>query len=101
MIHFKETIVNVPAEFRPTELHRYPQTNVPPFEEWLYLNLIPEEIEGDRMYLPIMFTGYLKNHSYGKDELAIQRLQNYINTLDRKKKYFVVVQYDDGTLVNF
>lgn len=97
----KQTIVPVPADFRPMELHRYPQTNVPPFEEWLSLNLKPEEIDGDRMYLPILFTGYLKNHGYGKDEQAIQRLQNYINILDRKKKYFVVHQYDDGTLVNF
>lgn len=96
----KQTIVPVPAEFRPTELHRYPSDNENPFEEWLFKNLLPEEIEGDRMYLPIMFTGYLKNNGYGQDKRAIQRLQNYINTLDSNKKYFICHQYDDGPLID-
>lgn len=96
-----EKIVSVPKEFRPREEHRYPEDNNPPFEEWLEMNLSSSEIPHNRHYLPILWTGYLKNHNYGKDERAIKKLQEYVDSLDRTKKYFTVVQYDDGPLVDF
>ncbi len=47
----------------------------------------------DREYLEIGWTNYYVNNGYGKN---CQELQNYLNSLDRSKKYYTIVQYDDG-----
>lgn len=90
-------IVNVPEVFRPKHPFPYPPDNTIEFERWFYLNTKNDEIKG-RVYLPIFWTAYYVKNKYGKDKFAAQRLQIYLNKLDRSKKYFTIVQYDDGIL---
>lgn len=90
-------IVNVPEVFKPKHPFPYPPDNTVEFERWFYLHTKSDEI-GDRVYLPIFWTAYYVKFKYGKDKFAAQRLQIFLNKLDRKKKYFTIVQYDDGIL---
>jgi FkbM family methyltransferase len=85
----------LPAEFRPRIKFPYPDDNHTIFEEWFFQQAIPKT---ERVYLPVFWTSYYVNHSYGKDKVAIKRLQDYINSLDRSKKYYTICQYDDGVL---
>ncbi len=53
------------------------------------------------IYCPIKWTAYHIQGDYGKDEKALRSLQSYVKSLPRDKKFFTVVQYDDGLLVDF
>jgi len=74
----------------------YPPNNLIIFEEWFAANYI--KTDNERIYLPIMWTSYYVNHKYGKDMKALRNLQKFIDSLDRSKKYYTVLQYDDGIL---
>jgi len=87
----------VPLQFRPEHPFPYPTTNRTEFERWFYLNTTGAEIAG-RTYLPIFWTGYYVKFKYGKDKAALANLQQFLNKLDRSRKYFTIVQYDDGIL---
>lgn len=89
-------MIAVPDDFFVSEKHIYPHGNNPSFEEW-FMRQSPGIING-REYIAVLWTAYYKNHSYGKDKAAIERLQGWINQLPTDKKYFTVVQYDDGIL---
>lgn len=54
-------------------------------------------IQTDLVYLPIKWTAYHIQHGYGKET---KQLQNYVNGLPKNIKFFTVVQYDDGLLVD-
>lgn len=88
-------MINVPERFRPHINVIYPPSNDLIFEEWFYQQEIPET---EREYLPIFWTSYYVNNNYGNDKKALQDLQNYIDNLDKSKKYYTIVQYDDGIL---
>lgn len=87
----------------------YPSHNKLIFEEWLYSMALYEKeflkgtfyIDGLREYLPVFWTSYFVNNNYGNDLEAKQRLQDYIDSLDRSKKYWTCVQYDNGCVVDF
>lgn len=87
---------DVPAQFRPHIQLNYPEDNIKIFEEWFYEQPRPEDSR--RTYLPIFWTSYYVNHRYGKDPGAIALLQQWLDQLDRGKKYYTIVQYDDGIL---
>lgn len=89
------SIINVPEEFRPKIMHSYPPDNYEIFEEWYFRNT---KSTVGRCYLPIFWTGYYVNNQYGKDDQALSRLQNFINSLDPSLKYYTICQYDDGIL---
>lgn len=55
-------------------------------------------ITTDLIYCPIKWTAYHIQHDYGKERV---KLQQYVDSLQKNKKYFTVVQYDDGLLVDF
>lgn len=74
----------------------YPPNNKQVFEEWYFHNYTFNENE--RIYLPIFWTGYYVNHKYGKDMKALGNLQIFLDDLDRSKKYYTILQYDDGIL---
>lgn len=96
------TIQRVPQELQPKQHHRYPEDNAWEFERWLKDNLKPQELIGkDRTYLPILWTGYWCNNGYGTKDKAKRTLQRFIDSLPRSKKYWSVVQYDDGPMVDF
>jgi exostosin family protein len=93
-------MIQVPQEFRPHQLKNYPQDNENPFEEWFGQNYDPSRNKSDREYLPVYWTSYYCNKKHGRDLKALQRLQEFLDTIDRSKKYFTIVQYDDGILNN-
>lgn len=88
----------VPEEFRPHIRVDYPPNNRLIFEEWFYENFELPEDELARIYLPVFWTSYYVNNNYGQDKKALQRLQDFIDSLDKSVSYFTVVQYDDGIL---
>lgn len=91
--------MRVPKEFQPTIKVAYPDGNKPIFEEYFERQWSDlKQDSHDRIYLPVMWTSYYVNNKYGKDERAIKRLQHFLNGLDTSKKYFTVLQYDDGIL---
>ncbi len=57
-----------------------------------------QNIQTDLVYCPIKWTAYHIQHDYGKERV---KLQQYVNSLPKNQKYFTVVQYDDGLLVDF
>lgn len=75
----------------------HPPGNKPIFEEWFCRNFIATG-EEKREYLPVFWTSWYVNNNYGNDKKAIANLQEYLNMLDKSKKYFTVLQYDDGIL---
>jgi hypothetical protein len=89
-------MINVHPDFRPLIKDAYPDGNNPIFEEWFYEYGIHAQTE--RVYLPIFWTSYYVNHRYGKDVQAMNMLQRLIDGLDQRKKYYTVLQYDDGIL---
>lgn len=89
-------MIQTPDWVRPKINTVYPPHNLVEFERWFY-----ENYEGDvtdREYLPIFWTGYYVNNNYGNDAIAKYELQTYIDRLDRSKKYFTIIQYDDDIL---
>lgn len=98
MIILLKNIIDVPHEFTPKQLKPYPVDNETPFEEWFYKNYQPERNKSGRVYLPIQWTAFYCNNKHGRDRKAMNRLQLFINSLDRGKKYFSICQYDDGIL---
>lgn len=87
--------MRVPKEFQSKIKVAYPDGNKPIFEEWF--NGWYAEEKAPREYLPINWTSYYVNNSYGHNKKAIDRLQHFLNGLP-DKKYFTVLQYDDGIL---
>ena len=91
-------MINVPSEFQPHIRVDYPPNNHLIFEEWFERNIKGSEMFTERSYLPVFWTSYYVNHDYGNDRKAKQQLQDFINGLDKSKKYFTILQYDDGIL---
>jgi len=120
--------VTVPDEFRQSVKKPYPEDNDIIFEQffdifWRHFSIRSnavhkpiKEIEKDilfytgyiknldfvddssRVYLPVYWTSYYMNNGYGGNKPAMQRLQDFIKTLDPSVPYFTIVQYDDGIL---
>lgn len=95
----REGIVqNVPEEFMQEIRFHYPPDNHEIFERWYYHNY---NEPNERLYLPIQWTGTLVNHNFGNDAAIIERLQKYVDGLDRSKKYYTIHQFDLGCMVDF
>ena len=90
-------MINVPSEFTPTINTIYPFENIFIFEDWVTRQYIPQT---EREYLPIQWTAYHVNNSYGNDKQAIDKLQKYVDNLPRDKKYWTICQYDDGIIID-
>src|ERR1700753_1848842 len=95
-IHF-----GVPYKFRTRQAFPYPAHNHAIFEEWFLDNYTSEDVIEGRQYLPVFWNGYHVGHNYGNDKFAVADLQEYIDGLDRSKKYFVIHQFDLGPMVDF
>lgn len=92
-------MINVHEQFRPHIKVDYPPNNKIIFEEWFasrWSAIIQDGV--NRIYLPVFWTSYYVNNNYGKDQKALSELQTFINSLDKSKKYFTILQYDDGIL---
>jgi len=93
-----KNIVQVPNYLTPMQFGRYPADNAVTFERWYYNNWNKSD-ERDRLYLPIQWTALYCNNGYGNHTIK-HSIQKFIDELDRFKKYYTIVQYDDGILNN-
>ena len=90
----------VPDIFKQIQNIEYPEGNKIPFEKYFegyFSELFPATF---RTYLPIYWTSYYVNNGYGQNIEAMAKLQDFINSLPKDKKYFTIIQYDDGILNN-
>ena len=78
--------------------HTYPPNNHKIFEEFFYDYYFDNNIITEREYIPILWTNLYISRNYGNSNT--DDVQSYLNSLDRNKKYFTVLQYDDGILQN-
>lgn len=78
----------------------YPPNNTIIFEEW-FGETWPTLCNTDRELIEFYPTSFWVNHAYGNDPFAKAEAQEFIDSLDRSKKYFIICQYDDGCLVDF
>lgn len=88
----------IPDRFVIPDSQLYPEDNVVDFEYYFQTNYKEEENKSGRVYLPVLWTAFYKRHNYGNDKMAIADLQNFLSHIDKTKKYFTIVQYDDGIL---
>lgn len=91
-------MIYVPEKFQPKHPFRYPEDNFIEFERWYNENTLDEQI--DREYLSIYWTAYYCRHKFGQHKPAMAELQKFLDRLDRSKRYYTVVQYDNGILSN-
>lgn len=91
-------MVNVPQRFKPTIGFHYPPDNSVIFEKWYHDHF---STKTERLFLDISWTAFHVNHAFGNDAAAIADLQNYVDGLDRSKKYYTIHQFDLGCMVDF
>lgn len=89
-------MIRVPFTFQQRHPSPYPSDNTTIFEEWYFDHY--DEIESDREYLPVFWTGYYVRVDYGQDKAKMGLLQAWLDGLDRKKKYYTIIQYDNGII---
>ncbi len=83
-------------KFQPHIIPVYPPNNNLIFEEWFAENYAG--CNTDRELLPIFPTSFHVNNGYGEKK---HELQEFCDTLDESKKYFIICQYDDGCMVDW
>ena len=98
-------IVETPQKWMPKNSNTFPphQGGNPLIEERAFNYFCTQDIESDYIYIPIQWTTYHCNNSYGKDLEKISELQKWCNDLTStypNEKFFTVVQYDDGPLAS-
>lgn len=89
-------IEKVPSKYQPNYKSNYPSySDGKNMEEVFYqiLNSNKDEIETDIIYLPIFWTSFYITRNYGENILD---LYDYLDSLDKTKKYFTIVQYASG-----
>ena len=88
-------MIDVPAQFRPPTTWEYPRYNPMTFEEYFYNHYRPDHFETPgREYLPVLWSCFYYGRHFRNDGCA--DLQQYLDGLDRSKRYFAVVVYDGG-----
>jgi hypothetical protein len=81
-------------ELRPKQPFEYPKYNSIPFEEFFYNFYVNNNITTKMEYLPIFWTSFYLKRDWGNGDMS--DLQEYLNSLDKNKKYFTLLQFDDG-----
>ncbi len=91
-------IQEVPDEFLNTSIIPYPVHNKSHNVEKLFFDAFKKnkKYSSNLTYLPVQWTNYLVKNNYGEN---ISSLENYCNKLNNNNKYFTVVQYAGGPLV--
>ena len=101
------SILDVPQEWLPKNTFQYPphQGQNPLIEERAYSFFTDQNknFDTEYTYIPIQWTMYHCSNNWGNDTAKIAEMQSWMNNLAEHypdKKFFTVVQYDDGTLVS-
>jgi hypothetical protein len=89
-------MIKIDDNFRPRNILEYPPSNKQTFEEYFYDEYMNNNIKTDRIYIPVFWTNFYISKNYGNGDLS--KLQKSLDSLDRDKKYFTIVQYDDNIL---
>lgn len=90
----------VPEEFKPYYKSTYPEYSEGKNIEEIFYNFFMNEKDSiitEYIYLPIFWTSYYVMQNYGSN---ISPLLNYLNLLDKNKKYFTIVQYASGIYID-
>jgi len=92
-------IIDTPREFQPNYVSDYPPYSSGKNTEEILYGLLKENaatIETEYIYIPIFWTSIytMRNHNGSFDDLY-----NWLDTLDKSKKYFTIVQNDCGVFV--
>lgn len=91
-------MVEIPQNLFIRTNHTYPPNNNKIYEEYFYDFYVNNNIITEREYIPILWTNLYISRNYGNSNM--NDIQTFLNNLDRNKKYFTVLQYDDGILQN-
>jgi hypothetical protein len=89
-------IEQVPNIFQTHTNHEYPPFNKMIFEEYFMNWYKTNTVKTEYVYLPILWTNFYISRKYGT--VVMGDLQKFLDSLDRSKKYFTILQYDDGIL---
>jgi hypothetical protein len=95
----KMEIVDVPKKFQPAYTFKYPShTSGKNIEEVMYSYLCKEKdnIKTDYVYLPVFWTSFYIERGWAKN---INDLYDWLETLDKTKKYFTIILYSRGVLL--
>jgi len=84
-------IYNIPSQFQP----EYSKKHI---EEILFeiIKTNIQHIQSDYIYLPVFWTSYYILHDFSDRS---GELSGWLDTLDKSKKYFTIVQFDSGIYV--
>lgn len=92
---YQTTVINNTENFRPkSEYPVYPPYHVGPYiEEYFFNYYTSNNIETDRIYIPIFWTNINNNFYYSGSEKIY--FSDFLKSLDPNKKYFTVCQHED------
>jgi hypothetical protein len=94
-------ILDVPKIFLIEDPFSYPSHNKGKSLEYLaYEYISSNKLNLDMVYIPIKWTSYLISANYGKDTKKLEELRTFCANLPLNSKYFTIVQYDDGVIVD-
>ena len=79
--------------------HEYPPNNKIIFEEYFYNWLIEHKPLINKTYLPIFWTNYYISKDYAQQDIS--EINKFLDTLDKNKEYFTIIQWDDGIVNPF
>jgi hypothetical protein len=89
-----KNIIETPNHFITRTNHIYPPGNDMIFEEYFFNEFSSQTINTDRLYIPVLWTNFYISRGYATQDMS--DLQNFLDSLPRDKKYFTIVQWDDG-----
>jgi hypothetical protein len=79
--------------------HEYPPNNKIIFEEYFYNWFIENKPLINKTYLPIFWTNYYISKDYAQQDIS--EVNIFLDSLDKNKQYFTIVQWDDGIVNPF
>ena len=89
-------IIKIPPIFQPIYKSNYPGYSLGRNMEEIFYEMFKnekDEIKTDYIYIPVFWTSYYVMHNYANN---IQSIYDWLDTLDKTKKYFTIVQYASG-----
>jgi hypothetical protein len=92
-------IQEIPTIFQPTYKSNYPEySSGKNIEEICFQYFLEnkDSINSEYIYLPVFWTSYYVLNQYGEN---IQPLYDWLDTLDKNKNFFTIVQYASGIYI--
>lgn len=79
--------------------HEYPPNNKTIFEEYFYNWFIGNKPLTNKIYLPIFWTNYYISKGYATQDIS--EINIFLDSIDKNKEYFTIIQWDDGIVNPF